>query len=76
MHCDSCGELFEDNERLIALHREDGELVAASTIEQEGGAIGETFQPCGKTTPAAMSRCASNSRTNGPRCNNSQVFGP
>jgi hypothetical protein len=48
MHCDSCGELFEYNEQLIALHREDGELVAAYATEQEGGAIGETFQPCGK----------------------------
>ena len=48
MHCDSCGELFEYNEQLIALHREDGELVAAYSIEQEGGSIGETFQPCGK----------------------------
>ena len=49
MHCDSCGELFEYNEQLIALHREeDGELIAAYTLEQEGGAIGETFQPCGK----------------------------
>jgi hypothetical protein len=48
MHCDSCGELFEYNDRLIALRREDGELIAAYTIEQEGGSIGETFQHRGK----------------------------
>jgi hypothetical protein len=41
MHCASCSELFEYNEQLIALRREDGELVAAYTIEQEGGAIGD-----------------------------------
>jgi hypothetical protein len=48
MHCDSCGGLFEYNEQLIALHRQDGELIAVYTIEQEGGSIDETFQPCGK----------------------------
>jgi hypothetical protein len=36
MHCDSCGELFEYSERLIALHRDDGELVAAYAIEPGG----------------------------------------
>jgi hypothetical protein len=48
MHCDSCEGLFEYNEQLIALREEDGELVPVYTIEQEGGSIGETFQPIRK----------------------------
>jgi len=48
MHCDSCGGLFEYNEQLIAVHRDNGELLAGYATEKEGGSVGETFRPCGK----------------------------
>lgn len=48
MHCDSCGGLFEYNEQVVALTERNGERLAGFTIEKEGDAIAETFQPVGR----------------------------
>jgi len=45
MHCDYCARLFVYDEEVIALHRDEGELIADRTLEKEGGSVGETFQP-------------------------------
>lgn len=48
MNCDRCGQLLQYNEQIVALRDDGDELVAAYTIEGEGGAVRETFEPKAK----------------------------
>lgn len=48
MHCDQCGELLQYRTQIVALRETRPGLAAGYTIEGEGGAIGETFEPVGK----------------------------
>lgn len=48
IHCDQCGGFFEYREQIVALRDSGQGLTAGYTIEGEGGAIAETFEPVGK----------------------------
>jgi hypothetical protein len=48
LRCGHCEKLFQYREQIVALRGSDGDLAAGYTIEGEGGAIAETFEPVGK----------------------------